>query len=190
MKRLGILQKLHCFQSILLLLVLGSASLNAQTLDRKVFAAAGRDAKNPSTVFQSIYYMTYTIGEPLIYMRSNPSFLMNNGFIQPIGISPTTPPIVAIAAHQNPFKVYPNPFNQALIISTDSENLMEVKLQLIDQNGKLISEEMMKDQQLQIEIPAECAPGIYWLNIYDLNGAFIQQNKLVKTDNPIHIQNK
>ena len=190
MKGIGIRQKPQCIQSIVFLFVLVSTSLNAQTLDRKVIAAAGRDAKNPSTVYQTIYYMTYTIGEPLIYMKSNSSFRLNNGFIQPIGITATTPPIVAIAAHQNPFKVYPNPFNQALIISSDSENLMEVKLQLIDQNGKFILEEIMKDQQLQIEIPSECAPGIYWLNIYDINGVFIQQNKLVKTDIPIQVQNR
>ena len=190
MKGIGILQKPQCIQSIVFLFVLVSTCLNAQSTDRKVIASAGRDAKNPSTVYQSIYYMTYTIGEPLIYMKSNPNYFLNNGFIQPIGISAISPPIVAIAEHQNPFKVYPNPFNQALIVSTESENLMEVKLQLIDQNGKLILEEMMKDQQLQMEIPTDCAPGIYWLNIYDINGTFIQQNKLVKTDIPIQVQNR
>ena len=48
----------------------------------------------------------------------------------------------------------------------------------------------MKDQQMNIAIPDECAPGMYWLNIYDINGTFIQQNKLEKTNTPIQIQHR
>ena len=71
--------------------IFSTAYLNAQSFDRKVFASAGRDANNGLTGL-SKRFMTYTIGEPIIYKGSNSTRQLNNGFIQPIGITPISPP--------------------------------------------------------------------------------------------------
>jgi hypothetical protein len=157
------------------------SAAQAQSFDRKVFAAAGRDVKNQAILFQNIRYMTYTIGEPIIHGASTPSYRLGNGFIQPAGISAVAPPAVtAITQVNDTYSVYPNPFNEQLIVAAPEESMEGVKLQLIDQNGKLILETEMTDKRMQVAIPETCAAGTYWLNIYRLDGTFLQQNKLIK----------
>jgi hypothetical protein len=155
--------------------------VSGQSFDRNVFAAAGREAKNPTFQLLNIRYMTYTIGEPIIHGASTPAYRLGNGFIQPAGISAVAPPVVtAISQLNDTYTVYPNPFNELLIIAAPEESIEVVKLQLIDQNGKLILETEMNEKQMQLSIPESCAVGIYWLNIYRLDGTFLQQNKLIK----------
>jgi hypothetical protein len=154
---------------------------HAQSFDRKVVASAGKDAKNQAILYQNIRYMTYTIGEPIIFGAATPAYRLGNGFIQPAGISAVAPPAVTAITQQNDtYLVYPNPFDEELMIAAPEESVDTVKLQLIDQHGKLIMETQMIDQKTQLTIPEHCAPGIYWLNIYRLDGTFLQQNKLVK----------
>jgi hypothetical protein len=155
--------------------------VSAQSFDRNVFASAGRDAKNPTFQLLNIRYMTYTIGEPIIHGASTPSYRLGNGFIQPAGISAVAPPAVtAITQVNDTYSVYPNPFDEKLVIAAPEESVEIVKLQLIDQNGKLILETEMNEKQMQLSIPESCAVGVYWLNIYRLDGTFLQQNKLIK----------
>jgi hypothetical protein len=80
--------KVNLFLTFFLL----TLSLSAQSFDRKVFASAGKDANNGLTGL-SQRFMTYTIGEPIIYKGSNSTYSFSNGFIQPIGITPTAPPV-------------------------------------------------------------------------------------------------
>jgi hypothetical protein len=170
------------FKSFLLVFFLVLTSLvSAQSFDRNVFASAGRDAKNPAIIYQNIRYMTYTIGEPIIFGAATPAYRLGNGFIQPAGISAVAPPaITAITQQNDTYLVYPNPFDDELVIAAPDESIELVKLQLIDQNGKLILEAQMLEKQIHLSIPENCAPGIYWLNIYRTDGTFLQQNKLVK----------
>jgi hypothetical protein len=153
----------------------------SQSFDRKVFASAGKDAKNQAIFLQNTKYMTYTIGEPIIFGAATPAFRLGNGFIQPAGISAISPPAVTAITQQNDtYLVYPNPFDENLMIAAPVESVDTVKLQLMDQHGKLILETQMIDQKTQLTIPEHCASGIYWLNIYLLDGTFLQQNKLMK----------
>ena len=157
-------------------------SLSAQSFDRKVFASAGRDANNGLTGL-SQRFMTYTIGEPIIYKGSNSTRELNNGFIQPIGITAVSPPnSSSIPLLNGEIAVYPNPFGTYITLNTSEQQEEAIRVQLIDINGKLILQEEILPNQHQLEIPSHCAPGTYLLNCYTLSGQFIQQTRLIKMD--------
>lgn len=158
-------------------------SFLAQTnADRKVIASAGRDANNSLTGL-SQRFMTYTIGEPIIYRGANSSRQLNNGFIQPIGISAVSPPAPSgISQVTNEIAIYPNPFGTFITLNTSEQQEEAIRVQLIDLNGKLILQEEILPNQHRLEIPSHCAPGTYLLNCYTLSGQFIQQTRLIKMD--------
>ncbi|MBU3658418.1 MAG: T9SS type A sorting domain-containing protein [Flavobacteriales bacterium] len=156
---------------------------NAQTFDRKVISSAGKDASNGLTGLAQ-RFMTYTIGEPLIYRGSNSSYSLSNGFIQPIGVIAVSPPAsTALGLMDGDIAVYPNPFGTFITLNTSSSNEEEINVQLIDINGKLILQELLLPKHHKLEIPSHCAPGTYLLNCYTPNGQFIQQTRLIKMNN-------
>ena len=153
-------------------------ALNAQ--DRKVIACAGRDISNGLTG-TSQYFMTYTMGEPIIRGGSTGGNNISNGFIQPFPgstINPISPSGLVLA--NGDIAVYPNPFGTFLMVNGPAENEEEIKVQLIDQQGKLILDEQVLPKHHKLEIPESCSPGVYFLNLYSLQGQFIQQSKLIK----------
>ena len=163
-------------------LFLNTVLLNAQSFDRKIFASAGKDANNGLTGL-SQRFMTYTIGEPIIYKGANATYSFSNGFIQPIGITPTAPPASSgMVLANGDIAVYPNPFGTFVTLNTNSDVEDEISVQLIDINGKLILNEQIVPKQHRLEIPSHCAPGTYLLNCYTLSGQFIQQTRLIKMD--------
>lgn len=152
----------------------------SQSFDRNVFATAGRDASNGLTGTAG-RRMTYTIGEPIIYRGSNTAYSLSNGFIQPIGISPVAPPSpTGMVLAPGDIAVYPNPFGTYIMLNGQEESQEEVSLQLIDMQGKLILQQAIVPHNYKLEIPQNCAPGTYLLNIYTPSGQFIQQNRLIK----------
>ena len=154
----------------------------SQTFDRKVFASAGRDANNGSTGTTQ-NFMTYTIGEPIIYRGANSAYSLSNGFVQPIGIAAVSPPTSsALGLANGDIAIYPNPFGSYIEINSKQVNQEEIMVQLIDLNGKLILQEQILPVYHKLEIPQHCAPGTYLLNCYTLSGQFIQQTRLIKMD--------
>ena len=153
---------------------------HSQTLERKLIASAGKDATNGQTGLAQ-YRMAYTIGEPLIYGGTAGTTKISNGFIQPIGITAVAPPSTSgMILQSGDIAVYPNPFGTYLMINGWEESDENVNVQLIDQQGKLILQKDIVPHNYQLEIPSYCAPGMYLLNLYTLNGQFIQQNRLIK----------
>jgi len=170
--------KVKLYLSFMLL----TLSLSAQSFDRKVIASAGRDANNGLTGL-SQRFMTYTIGEPIIYRGANSSRQLNNGFIQPIGISAVSPPPPSgISQVTNEIAIYPNPFGTFITLNTSEQQEESIRVQLIDINGKLILQDEILPNQYRLEIPQHCASGTYLLNCYTLSGQFIQQTRLIKMD--------
>jgi hypothetical protein len=169
--------------SLWIALIVFTPSLSfAQTFERKVFSTAGKDVSNGQTGLAQ-YRMAYTIGEPLIYGGTAGTNKISNGFIQPIGITAVAPPSSTSSGmilQPGDIAVYPNPFGTYLMINGWEESEEKVNVQLIDQQGKLILQKDIVPHNYQLEIPAQCAPGIYLLNMYTLNGQFIQQNRLIK----------
>ena len=165
---------------LLFLFVIAWNVFLAQSFDRKVFATAGRDASNGLTG-TSGRRMTYTIGEPIIYRGSNTAYSLSNGFIQLIGISPVAPPSpTGMVLAPGDIAVYPNPFGTYIMLNGQEESQEEVSLQLIDLQGKLILQQAIVPHNYKLEIPQDCSPGTYLLNMYTTSGQFIQQNRLIK----------
>ncbi|MFM7565601.1 MAG: hypothetical protein ACKO4K_02525, partial [Flavobacteriales bacterium] len=79
----------------ILLLTISVFTLNAQTDKRRVMASAGRIAKNLTpTMFGTNYIMSYTLGEPFIYVNTPIGYTnvrMCNGFQQPDALIPVGP---------------------------------------------------------------------------------------------------
>lgn len=155
------------------------------SFERKVIASAGREAKNNTTLYSNIRYMTYTIGETVIHGGTAGTNRISNGFIQPDGIAPTSQPgTTAIEEVERPFAVYPNPFTDVFIIEAPQEQTESVRIQLIDANGKLLKEEEFSSLKHRVELPEGTAPGTYYVNFYTSDGTFLQQSKLVKMNAP------
>ena len=151
------------------------------SFERNVIASAGKELKNNPLLFSAVRYMTFTIGEPLIFGGTASSNRINNGFIQPGGTAPSVLPASSgISEVNNPFLVYPNPSADCFIVEAPEESIERVHLQLIDQNGKLILETNFSSLKYKLDLPEGAATGTYFLNFYHENGTFIQQAKLVK----------
>lgn len=171
---------------ILLLLTLPLATIQAQPDKRRVMASAGRIAKNLNpTPFGTNYIMSYTLGEPFIYVNTPlgfPATRVCNGFQQPDALIPVGPGVVVQMPTQPVFKIYPNPFDAYSIVEAPKEyEEQELKLQLIDANGKLVHDEIMKGARHKADYSTGLAPGTYFLNIYHMSGALLEQVKLIKS---------
>ena len=171
---------------LIIILALHFLTLNAQTDKRRVMASAGRIAKNLTpTMFGTNYIMSYTLGEPFIYVNTPLGYTntrMCNGFQQPDALIPVGPGTSAILPSNPVFNIYPNPFDSYSIIEAPKEyEDVELKLQLIDANGKLVYDEIMKGARHKADYSTGLAPGIYFLNIYQITGEFIHQVKLIKS---------
>ena len=171
---------------LFIILVLHFLTLNAQTDKRRVMASAGRIAKNLTpTMFGTNYIMSYTLGEPFIYVNTPLGYTntrMCNGFQQPDALIPVGPGTSALLPSNPVFNIYPNPFDSYSIIEAPKEyEDQELKLQLIDANGKLVYDAIMKGARHIADYSTGLAPGTYFLNIYHMSGAFIHQVKLIKS---------
>jgi hypothetical protein len=172
---------------LLLLFALSFLTVNAQIDRRRVIASAGRLAKKlPPYIFgQPNYSMSYTLGEPFIYVNTPLGYSatrMCNGFQQPNYLTPAGPGVVVQMPTQPVFKIYPNPFDAYSIIEAPQEYAdQELKLQLIDANGKLVYDEIMQGARHKADYSTGLAPGTYFLNIYQITGEFIHQVKLIKS---------
>lgn len=171
---------------ILFLFALSFLTVNAQIDKRRVIASAGRLAKNLTPVpLGPNYFMSYTLGEPFIYVGTPIGYTMYrfmNGFQQPDALIPIAPGTSAIMPADPIFNIYPNPFDQYSIIEAPAAyEDQDLKLQLIDANGKLVHEEFMHGTRHKADYSTGLAPGTYFLNIYQITGEFIHQVKLIKS---------
>jgi hypothetical protein len=83
------------------------------------------------------------------------------------------------------FKLFPNPATSFSTIESSLDTLSSVNIQLIDLNGKLIKEETMNGPHHTVDLESLfIAPGTYYINFYNAEGLFLQQNKLIKSNTP------
>lgn len=157
----------------------------SQSADRRVYASAGRFVRNVNTNSTVQNTVTYTLGEPFIYGSSVGNFRINNGFIQPDGIVSVSPNVVSFMKPTDAFKLFPNPASSFSTIESSLDTLGTIKIQLIDLNGKLIKEETMSEKKHIVDLESLfIAPGTYYINFYNNEGVFLQQNKLIKSNTP------
>lgn len=154
--------------------------------DRKVYATAGKEMKNqnPLALFWQNNKIIFTLGEPFCSVPVSliQSRWYNSGFIQPDGITPIAPGTSAIISVTDPFVIAPNPVNDFALIKAPSEWEGNVIIQLIDNSGKLIKTYLMESKTLSIDFQEGIIPGMYYLNLYNLEGTILQQNKIIKVN--------
>jgi hypothetical protein len=171
---------------IVTLIVLVPCLICAQTFtDRIVFSSAGKNLKNANILAPPAQQkrLTFTLGEPIIGLGTSSGKRIFNGFIQPEGVFPIAPPGPVLIPTSDPFKIAPNPTMENVQITGPEEWNSSVKIQLIDLQGKLVSEYEMNDKIFQLKFDPTIAPGNYFLNFFQENGLFIQQTKLIKFEN-------
>lgn len=169
----------------LFIFLIVSQTVFSQSTDRRVYASAGRFTKNVNINSMVQNTITYTLGEPVIYGSTNGNQRITNGFIQADGVVAVSPNVVLLMKPTDTFKLFPNPASTYSTVESSSDSIGTIHIQLIDLNGKLIKEEMMKSQQHIIDLEATfIAPGTYYINFYNEEGAFLQQNKLIKSNTP------
>jgi hypothetical protein len=152
--------------------------------DRKVYASAGREMKAQGIVpFWQRNKITFTLGEPFTIVQFIPAQnkRLNSGFIQPDGIY-IAPGVSAIIEVTDPFIIAPNPVSDYAMIKAPSEWEGEVVVHLMDNSGKLIQTQRMKERTLSLDFQQGLTPGMYFLNLYNLDGTLLQQNKIIKTN--------
>lgn len=157
----------------------------SQSNDRRVYASAGRYTKNVNVNSSVQNTITYTLGEPIIYGANIGNKRLTNGFIQPDGLVAVSPNVVLLMKPTDTFKLFPNPATSFSTIESSFDTLSTINIQLIDLNGKLIKEETMIGQHHTVDLESTfIAPGTYFINFYNAEGLFLQQNKLIKSNTP------
>jgi len=174
--------------SLLLLFILFFFTVKGQNqIQRYVIASAGKFSKS-ITLPAYIYSISYTIGEPIVFGKNSSPNKLSNGFQQPDvviikgGYSPSGGTLTAIGISDNPFQVYPNPFSTFIKVEGPSSVENSTIIQLIDANGKLIYDNIMETDFINITIDESIALGTYFLNFYSKTGDLMQQTKLIKSN--------
>jgi len=138
----------------LLILMLFSAGLSAQSISKQVIAPAGSNISNGDN------QLSYTTGEVVVGAMTSEdgSFQLGNGYypsldLQALSIeSPTTNLLV---------KVYPNPTKEVIFITHPSSNSFKVFIS--DLTGKvLLQKEVSKQEPINIE---RYPTGTYLINV-------------------------
>ena len=124
---------------LIIILICGISTTFGQGPERRVYATAGKVAKCQTLIFGSTNTVSYTIGEPIVKWSNVDGKRIHNGFQQPDQNFAVSPNVTAIAVMDPSFLIYPNPFNNYTIIQGPDEQKGTTKIQLIDQNGKLIN---------------------------------------------------
>jgi hypothetical protein len=168
---------------LIITLICGISTTFGQGPERSVYATAGKVAKCQTLILGSTNTVSYTIGEPIVKWSNVDGKRIHNGFQQPDQNFAVSPNVSGMSVSDPSFLIYPNPFNNYTIIQGPEEQKGITKIQLIDQNGKLISEDEMIDSRHHMDFESNLAPGQYFLNFYNESGSLLQQTKIIKASN-------
>ena len=119
---------------------------------------------------------SYTVGQLDYISSSDSNFSVSQGIQQPFEVS------VVLGLEENHIKLelkaYPNPTNDILFLSFENEINSEITYQLIDLQGKLIENNVIKNNTTEIKL-AHLEKAIYFLNIRESNKS-IKTFKIIK----------
>lgn len=138
--------------SILAVALLLQASASAQ----QGFVMAGTDAQNSNGSSSS------SMGQIARNTNTNASGTIQEGLQQPYEFVNVVAVEAILTGDQ--FSVYPNPTNNLLVITRDSQVGSEVQLRLFDATGKLILEEAMIATAHTLSLQ-NLSPGVYYLRL-------------------------
>ncbi len=112
-----------------LMLLLVTGNLAAQSLDRYVVASTGNSASG------SNISVDYTIGELVVLTVGNSNYTLTQGFHQPSSGSVSIEDVSAYT-----FKVFPNPFTDFVQVELSVEQTSSVQIKLNDIYGRAVYE--------------------------------------------------
>jgi len=149
------------------LICIGSLSINAQTLDRSVVAAAGQTLSGPS------YSLQFTLGEPMTQTFVNGEEL-SQGFQQEwlVVTAVDDPEAESLEA-----SVYPNPTFG--LFNIECEDALQVSV--FDAMGKSILSKNLASGKNEMDI-AQLATGFYVLVLQTKEGKKVKTFKLQKVE--------
>jgi hypothetical protein len=158
-------------QTILaVLLAWGGQACIGQVITPEIISSSGGNYSN------SKGSLSWTLGEPITATENNGSFYLTQGFQQPSKI--------AVAAINNPppqtsLSIYPNPVASSIYIQRDGN--MQLQIQLMDMNGKVILNKTLSSSENKLDLN-EYANGIYLLKVSNMDNQLLQSLKIEKVN--------
>jgi hypothetical protein len=139
-------------KTILLICILGSLSISAQTISKQVIGSAGRTQSNSNVT------LSYTLGETVVGLMTAGGNQLGNGYYPALDLQ-------TLSVEDNildvQIKVYPNPTTHALYVSHPEVSTFNI--QILDLNGKLIYSGIInRDDPLDV---SNFSQGMYLITI-------------------------
>lgn len=154
------------------LMILSLTGIQAQTLSRQVIGTTG--SANPQ--------LSYTVGETVVQTAISGSFVLTQGFQQPDQLAVNNQPGFKVDVS---YKLYPNPSHDWMILELNSDQYIEVKLDIIDMAGRSVQNDIdMKGtgtHQKKFDV-SDFASGSYLMRIKSVDGKFIKTLKFERLD--------
>lgn len=152
--------------------ILCMLSVSGQQLSPEVISSAG------DYFIGSNATLSWTIGEGVIETFTGTNCILTQGFQQPF-ISVTG--IKKLDNKNLEIKVFPNPASDFLNVCFIATEKIDLIIELIDLNGKvLLNEKVVTDQLLKQINFNYLKPGSYFLRIRTVNGEILETYKIQK----------
>ena len=159
----------------LLFLVIWTCNVSGQSLNPEIVSSAGETYQGSSM------QIDWTLGELSIVTIQNASKQITQGFHQPIY---TITSVNELPQELGEVNVYPNPTSGIIMIKINLDNTQNVRVQLIDFNGKLIWTKKENGSQIEWDESIKNLPnGTYFLNLMFNGNKHSQTFKILKNEN-------
>jgi hypothetical protein len=143
-------------------------SLSAQVKQEVIASAGGYSVATGVS-------LSWTLGETIIPTFTNGGFTLTHGFQQQLIITAIEENLADVVK----VTIYPNPASDVINIKLESPLDGEVKIYLIDSQGKMLKTDFMEETMLEKEINLQDIPaGIYYLKM--IKGKLSNVYKVVK----------
>jgi hypothetical protein len=162
-------------QKILLILALIlSVDVNAQSLERQVLGASGSSYSGASM------QVDYTVGEAATITGTAGSFTVSQGFQQ----NPANTTAIKEQSVLVNYSLYPNPAQDQVTLSINAAASFALKVSVSNVAGQILladqqAEEIAQTYKRTIPIQA-FATGVYFVNLYDDKNGLLQSIRFVK----------
>jgi len=145
-------------------------TVNAQNQSRQQLVAASGEITN------SNYLLSWSIGELFTNSFASSNYQAIEGFNETTGIY-----LITGVGDFNTlrYSLYPNPFSNTIILETPSDDPNNLDISFLDELGKAIQFDIIKEKNKMVITPREIASGLYFFLIRTDQGE-IQRFKIIK----------
>ncbi len=168
-----IMNRVSFILSILLIAI--CFSLTAQKVPRKLISVSGNRVKSAG------YYLSWSVGEPVISTLSSGSFILTQGFQQPSLTGPLSPKPLP---EDDFIDVYPNPVRNDLTVLFAIKKIHEYFIEVIGMDGRKLhvrninfDESMFWEEKIDF---SDFSQGLYLVHIFSHEGKIDRLFKIQK----------